>query len=98
MLRGVAGSLLFSLLTARFALRLLLVAALTGSACFLALFGLAPSELRLLALAPGAAGYCSNAAIVGIYALTATSYPSHLRAGMSALHWSKALLWIGKSA
>jgi benzoate transport len=82
---GVVGSLLFSLLTARLSLKKLIVLALMGSTIFLALFGFAPNEIFLLSLAAGAAGFCSNAAIVGLYALTATSYPSHLRGGGTGL-------------
>lgn len=78
---GAIGSLLFSLLTNRLPLRTLLIATLGTSALFLILFGISPADLTILALAASAVGFCTNAAIVGLYAVMVASFPTHLRAG-----------------
>lgn len=82
---GVIGSFGLSLLTARFPLRGLMIAVLSSSAIFLVLFGNAPAELSALSWAAAAAGFSTNAVIVGLYALIAASYPPHLRGGGTGL-------------
>ena len=61
-------------------------------AVLVALFGHAPADLHLLALAAGAAAFFTNGGIVGLYALIAGSFPASLRAGGSGL-----VIGIGRS-
>lgn len=78
---GLAGGLLFSALSLRFTLRSLLALFMVASAIMVSLFGRTPADLHTLSLAAGAAGFCTNAAIVGLYALVASSFPTANRAG-----------------
>lgn len=82
---GLAGSFLFSILTRRLALQNLVVASLAASAAFIAWFGLSAARISSLSLAAFAAGFSTNAVVVGLYALIAASYPAHLRAGGTGL-------------
>jgi MFS family permease len=82
---GVAGSFLFSLLTSRLPLRMLLVGSLALSALFIAAFGLSRASMEALKWSALAAGFATNAVIVGLYALVAASYPAHLRGGGTGL-------------
>jgi benzoate transport len=78
---GLAGGLLFSLLSLRFPLRGLLVVFMVASTLMVTLFGLRQADLFGLSLAAAAGGFCTNAAVVGIYALVATSFPTAIRGG-----------------
>jgi MFS family permease len=78
---AAVGSLIFSLCSARWSLRPLMITALFSSAVFLVVFGFSGSELSRLSWAAAAAGFATNATIVGLYALIATAYPASLRAG-----------------
>jgi MFS family permease len=50
------------------------------STFMVSLFGRSPHNLAMLSLVAGAAGFFTNAGIVGLYALFAHSYPTHVRA------------------
>ena len=78
---GLIGGLLFSALSLRFALRGLLVASMLGSTVMVAVFGLGQADLAGLSWAAAAGGFCTNAGVVGIYALVASSFPTANRAG-----------------
>ena len=78
---GLIGGLLFSALSLRFALRGLLVAFMLASTVMVAVFGLGQADLQGLSWAAAAGGFCTNAAVVGIYALVAGSFPTAIRAG-----------------
>ncbi len=78
---GLIGSLLFSALSLRFALRGLLVAFMLASTVMVTVFGLGQADLQGLSWAAAAGGFCTNAAVVGIYALVAGSFPTAIRAG-----------------
>ena len=78
---GLAGGVLFSLLSLRLPLRPLLGLFLVASSVMVALFGRSPADLQALALAAAGAGFCTNAVIVGLYALVAESFPTAIRAG-----------------
>jgi MFS family permease len=43
-------------------------------------FGHTPPDLTRLSLICAAAGFCTNAGIVGLYAIFAHAYPTHVRA------------------
>jgi MFS family permease len=50
------------------------------STVMVALFGQTPPELQRLSMICAAAGFCTNAAIVGMYAIFAQVFPTHVRA------------------
>ena len=78
---GLAGSLFFSALSLRFALRSLLVAAMCASTVMIAVFGQGQADLQGLAWAAAAGGFCTNAGMVGLYAIVAASFPTVVRGG-----------------
>lgn len=77
---GAAGSLAFGLMTLRLPVRGLTIAAMTLSAVLVVLFGQEQSDLARLSLVAAAAGFVTNAGVVGLYALVATGFPVALRA------------------
>nr|WP_246438404.1 MFS transporter [Novosphingobium piscinae] len=78
---GLVGSLLYSVLAVRIPMRSLLGGFMVASAAAVALFGRAPADLTLLALAAAAVQFCANGVIVGLYGLVADSFPAANRAG-----------------
>ena len=77
---GAAGSLLLGLLTLRMPLRGLTVAAMVCSTLLVILFGRGQHDLATLSLVAAAAGFVTNAGVVGLYALVAQVFPTTLRA------------------
>ena len=82
---GLAGSLSLSALTRRLNLRVLVIAALLLSAVTVAVFGQGQAGLVQLSVVAALAGFFTNAAIVGLYALFAQSFPTEVRAGGTGL-------------
>ncbi len=78
---GALGSVLLGVLSHRFKVRHLVMAALAGSVVMINVFGLGQNNLTGLALVAATAGFFTNSAVVGLYALFAQSFPTHLRAG-----------------
>lgn len=78
---GLAGGLLFSALALRYTLRSLLIAAMVASVLMVNIFGQGQADLYGLSLAAAAAGFCTNAGMVGLYALVAASFPTSVRGG-----------------
>jgi len=78
---GLTGSLVFSFLSTRIAVRRLLMAALALSAVAVAAFGQMPANLALLSETAALAGVATNGAMVLFYALIAQSFPTVVRAG-----------------
>lgn len=76
---GLAGAVLLSVLSWRLPLRALLVVALLAATAMVALFGQGQRDLAGLALVAGIAGFCTNAGVVGMYALIAQSFPTEAR-------------------
>lgn len=76
---GVLGGALFGLLTLRYGLKLLTLAALFLSVIMVAAFGRGPNDLNQLALMAGAAGFFTEAGIVGLYSVLAQVFPTQLR-------------------
>lgn len=76
---GACGALLLTILTGRLSLRLLVLAALLTSAIMVSLFGHVRADLGQLDLLAGCAGFCTNGAVVGIYALIARYFPTPMR-------------------
>jgi len=78
---GLIGALALSALTQRVGVRPLVIAAMVLAAVMVTVFGQGQPDLARLSLIAGVAGMCTNAAIVGLYAMVAQSYPTAVRAG-----------------
>ena len=77
---GALGGTVFGLLTQRYRVKALTIAVLLMSTVTVALFGRTPADLQRLSLICGAAGFCTNAGIVGLYAIIAQAFPTDVRA------------------
>jgi benzoate transport len=82
---GLLGCLLIGLMTLSYPVRSLVIVNLVAGSVTVALFGLGPETLLGLSVAAAAAGFFTNAAVVGIYALSAHTFPTELRAGGTGL-------------
>ncbi len=82
---GALGALSLSLLTQRFAVRHLVIAAMLGAAAAVAALGQGITSLPGLSLAAGIAGFFTNGATAGLYAVFADAFPARLRAGGTGL-------------
>jgi len=78
---GLLGALVLSVLTQRVAVRRLVIAALLLSTVMVTVFGQGQPDLARLSLVAALAGICTNAVIVGLYAMVAQSFPTAVRAG-----------------
>jgi benzoate transport len=78
---GLLGALLLSALSWRIAIRPLVIIAMVASTCLVTLFGQEQTTLPGLSLIAAAAGFCTNGAVVGLYALVAQSFPTAVRPG-----------------
>lgn len=78
---GLLGALLLGLLSWRIAIRPLVVIAMVTSTIMVTLFGQGQATLAGLSLIAAMAGFCTNGAVVGLYALVAQSFPTAVRAG-----------------
>lgn len=78
---GLAGALLLGFLSLRIRIRGLVIAALLGGAVGVVMFGFGQTDLSRLSLAAAGAGFFTNAAVVGMYALFARMFPTDVRAG-----------------
>jgi benzoate transport len=77
---GATGGAVFGLLTQRVSVKTLTIGLLVASTAVVTLFGRTPADLQRLSLICAAAGFCTNAGIVGLYAIIAQFYPTHVRA------------------
>ncbi len=77
---GALGGTIFGLLTLRYDLKKLTVAAVALGGLFVTIFGQAPADLFYMSLLAGLSGFFGNTAIVGMFALFAHAYPTHVRA------------------
>lgn len=77
---GAAGALLLGLLTLRIRVRLLTIAALGMAAAMVIWFGRGARDLTGLSMVAAAAGFFTNAGVVGLYALVADTFPTEVRA------------------
>ncbi|HEX8486093.1 MAG TPA: MFS transporter, partial [Sphingomonas sp.] len=77
---GASGSLVLGLLTARVRLIGLTIGAMLLSTVLVIAFGRDWSDLAALSLIAACAGFATNAAVVGLYALIAQSFPTGVRA------------------
>ena len=78
---GLIGALALSALTQRIGVRPLVIGAMLLAAVMVTVFGRGQPDLARLSLIAGVAGMFTNAAIVGLYAMVAQSYPTAVRAG-----------------
>jgi benzoate transport len=77
---GATGGAVLGLLARRIALRPLLIVALLGSVVMVSWFGRGQTDLESLSLIVGVAGFFTNAGVVGLYAIFAEAFPTHVRA------------------
>ena len=82
---GLAGGLAFSALSLRVDLRRLITLYLVAAGVTVAAFGQIHGSLATLSWAVALGGFCTNGAIVGLYALIATTFPTALRSGGTGL-------------
>lgn len=80
-LGGALGAIILGLLSSRYQLRKLIIGVLLFSAVSVSAFGAEHPTLLQLTLVAAAAGFFTNSAIVGLYALFAQSFPTDVRAG-----------------
>jgi benzoate transport len=77
---GACGGATLGLLGLRFGMKPLTVGVMVLSTVTVMLFGRTPPDLERLSLAAAAAGFCTNAGIVGMYSIFAQAFPTHVRA------------------
>jgi MFS family permease len=82
---GAAGSIVLSLLTQNLGVRQLVIGAMIGGSIAVAAFGQGLATLGALSLAAAIAGFFTNGATAGLYAVFAQSFPTRLRAGGTGL-------------
>jgi benzoate transport len=79
-LGGALGGAIFGVLATRIGLRQLTIGVLIGAALMIAWFGQGADTLQALTVSVVIAAFFTNAAIVGLYALFAKIFPTHVRA------------------
>jgi len=77
---GATGGAVFGILTQRFGLKALTMALLLLSTVTVTVFGRTPADLQSLSVICAMAGFCTNAGIVGLYAIIARVFPTQVRA------------------
>ena len=77
---GATGGGLLGLLTQKMDLKKLTIGSMVGSGLMVIIFGNSPHSLAWLGLICFGAGFMTNAAINGMYAIFAHAYPTHVRA------------------
>jgi benzoate transport len=77
---GATGGTVLGLLSQRFSVKALTITVMLLSTVAVALFGRSPADLTKLILICMVSGFCTNAAITGMYAIFAQAFPTHVRA------------------
>jgi MFS family permease len=77
---GMIGGAVLGVLTQKFALKALTIGSMLVATVMVSLFGITPHDLTMLSAVCAAAGFFVNGAIVGMYALFAQAFPTHVRA------------------
>lgn len=77
---GATGGAIFGLLTRCIGLKTLTIGALVFSTVMVNVFGRGQADLQQLALICAVTGFFTNAGVVGLYALFAQVFPTHVRA------------------
>jgi MFS family permease len=78
---GAMGAVLLGILSQRFGVKGLVIGAMVLGAIMVAVFGRGQDDLQQLSLIAAIAGFCTNAGVVGLYALFAQGFPTEVRAG-----------------
>lgn len=82
---GLAGGLTFSALSLYVGLRRLITGFLIASGVMVGVFGQIHGTLAALSWAAALGGFCTNGAMVGLYALIAATFPAALRGSGTGL-------------
>ena len=77
---GATGGAVLGLLTLRFGVKGLTIGAMMLSTVMVTIFGRTPPDLQRCRCMCACSGFCTNAAIVGMYAIFAQAFPTHVRA------------------
>lgn len=77
---GAIGGIVLGLASQRTGLKLLTIGVMLLSTVLVILFGRAGADLNELSALCAAAGFCTNGGIVGLYAIYAQAFPTHVRA------------------
>ena len=77
---GATGGAIFGFLTLRYNVKMLTIVALVVSTVAVSVFGTAPADLQTLIIICAFCGFFINAGIVGLYAIIAQAFPTHVRA------------------
>ena len=77
---GATGGAVLGILTQRFSVKHLTIVVMILSTVMVMIFGRVPADLHKLSVICAVAGFCTNAAIVGMYAIFAHAFPTHVRA------------------
>jgi hypothetical protein len=77
---GATGGAVLGILSMKYNVNPQTIAVLVLSAVMIVVFGRTPADLGRLAMICAAAGFFTNAGIVGLYAIFAHAYPTHVRA------------------
>jgi benzoate transport len=77
---GALGGATLGVLSHRFGVKPLTIGVMLLSTVMVAIFGRSPPDLQRLSLICACAGFCTNGAIVGMYAIFARTFPTHVRA------------------
>lgn len=78
---GAIGALSLGILSHRINVKRLVMTMLVGAAIMVVTFGFGYETVQELALVAAITGFCTNSAVVGMYALIANSLPTEVRAG-----------------
>jgi benzoate transport len=79
-LGGACGGATLGLLGLRFGMKPLTIGVMILSTVMIIAVGHSPPDLERLSWLCAGAGFCTNAAIVGMYSIFAQAYPTHVRA------------------
>jgi MFS family permease len=77
---GAIGGTIVTVLTLRYGIKALTIGSLILSTAAVVMFGRTPHDLMLLSTVCAFGGFFTNGAIVGLYALFAKAFPTHVRA------------------
>ena len=78
---GATGGTVLGLLSQRYPVKWLTIGVMLLSTIAVTIFGRSPADLTKLILICMVSGFCTNAAITGMYAIFAKAFPTHVRAG-----------------
>ncbi len=77
---GATGGAVLGLLTQKYSVKGLTIGAMLLSSVAVVMFGRSPPDLQKLAMLCAFSGFFTNGAIVGMYAIFAQAFPTHVRA------------------